>query len=136
MLLQRPDCPLRDTVALWLTHEGGRDLGPEEFGLVLEAIGKLVGTVFVAKDQTGSDAFRHRTGVLRHPLPDRLESLPAAGAGRGVDSNQLARAMVDGDEESESSRHPASACSPRVRRTISICPLNPSATSTIAVSSC
>ena len=136
MLLQRPDCPLRDTVALWLTHEGGRDLGAEEFGLVLEAIGKLVGTVFVAKDQTGIDAFGHLTEVLRHPLPDRLESLPAAGAGRGVDSNQLARAMVDGDEESESSRHPASAFSPCVRRTISICPLNPSATSTIAVSSC
>ena len=136
MLLQPPDCPLRDTVTLWLTHEGGRDLGPEEFGLVLEAIGKVVGTVFVAKDQTGSDAFRHRTEVLRQPLPDRLESLPAAGAGRGVDSSQLARAMVDGDEESESSRHPASAGSPRVRRTISICQLNPSATSTIAVSSC
>jgi hypothetical protein len=50
--------------------------------------------------------------VLRHPLPDRLEGLPAAGAGRRVGSHQLARAMVDGDEDSESSRHPASAGSP------------------------
>jgi hypothetical protein len=53
----------------------------------------------MAKDQTGRDVFRHRTEVLRRPLPDRLERLPAAGAGRSMGSDQLARAMVDGDED-------------------------------------
>jgi hypothetical protein len=99
LLLQPPDCPLRDTVTLWLTHEGGRDLGPEEFGLVLEAIGKVVGTVFAAKDQTGSDALSRDTQIYeltRHPvlrgpckrklppagaLTPRSQSAPAKGSG-------------------------------------------------------
>ncbi len=33
------------------------------------------------------------------PLPDRLEGFPAAGAGRGMGSDQLARANVGGDED-------------------------------------
>ena len=87
LIPQRLDDPLRHAVDLRLAHDGGRTLDPEEFDLVLEAIGKVVGTVVVAKDQTGRDALLHRSEVLRHPLPDRLEGFPAAGAGRGMGSD-------------------------------------------------
>jgi hypothetical protein len=61
LLLQRLDDPLRDTVALWLTHEGGSALDPEEFDLVLEFINHVSRAMVVAKDQTGRDVFLHRT---------------------------------------------------------------------------
>src|SRR5512134_1146102 len=42
VLLQGPDEPLGDAVALWLAHEGRRRLDAEEGDLVLEVIGHVV----------------------------------------------------------------------------------------------
>lgn len=40
-----------------------------------------------------------RAEMLRDALPDRLQRLPAVGAGRRVDADELARAGVNGDED-------------------------------------
>ena len=53
----------------------------------------------VAQGETRRRARIEAAEVLRHALPDRLQRLPPARAGRGVGADEFARTMVDGDED-------------------------------------
>src|SRR5512134_1598927 len=99
VLLQGPDEPLGDAVALWLAHEGRRRLDAEEGDLVLEVIGHVVRAVVVAELEAGGHVLAEDAEVPADALVHRLQGLEAVGALVGVNADALTVAVIEGDED-------------------------------------
>jgi hypothetical protein len=78
--------------------EGGRALDAEEADLVLEVAGHVVGAVVVAQGEPLGRALLDAAEVVQHALAHRLERLEAVAGARGMATDALAGAMVDGNE--------------------------------------
>ena len=100
LLLKCPDRSFGHAVALGLTNKGGRTGHAEELDLALEIARHVIRTVVVAQHETlGHARPLERAQVPGHALPDRIQRLPAAGAGGGVDAHKFARAVVNRDKD-------------------------------------
>ena len=61
-------------------------------------VGHVVRAVVMAQGQAPGYVGSHTAEVPRDALPDRLQRLPPACAGGGMSTDELARAMIHGDE--------------------------------------
>ena len=70
LLLQRPDEPLGDAVALGAIGKAGAGLDPEEIQLLLEPVADVLWAVVMPQSQAFSDAFGHGPEVGPQTLID------------------------------------------------------------------
>ena len=98
LLLEGADRTLGHAVALGLPNEGGRAEDAEALDLVLEVVRHVVRAVVMAQGQAPGHVRSHTAEVPRDALPDRLQRLLPACARGGMSADELARAMIHGDE--------------------------------------
>ena len=99
ILLQRADEALRDAVAFGLPHEARRAVDAEEGDLLLEIVGQVVRPVVVPETQPAGHAFADAPAAFPDALANRLQGLEAVPTLRGMETDALGRAVIDGHED-------------------------------------
>src|SRR5579871_3055056 len=101
LLLERAEEALGDAVAFRRPNERRARLGAEPGELALEGVAHVLAPVVVTHLEAVYDAFGVGAVPRAYGLTDRLESLEARAALRGVDADALGRAVVDGSEDGD-----------------------------------